>query len=300
MSRILIALVAILSAASCSRPPGPPAAQIDPGLSTMVPPDTILLVSINADALRKTPLYQKYLMQREIPQLDEFGRYTGMDPRKDLWQLLLVSDGKHNVLFGRGNFGDDMETHLIRDGAAMVPYKAYHLVGNQEGSVVFFNSSTAAVGNVESLKALIDARGMSSGPPQAIVQRMKEIPGDSQVWAVYTGGGVKLPFALQGNLANVDKVLESVQDAEMHLDARNGIQGGVVLYAANDEASKKLNETLRGLIGFGRLSVPSNAPDLVQFFDGLKPSQDGPKVNLKIEESEQLLEKFLSQSPLAR
>src|SRR5262249_26239121 len=150
----------------------------------------------------------------------------------------------------RGNFGSDMETKLQRDGAQVVPYKMYHLIGREEGSVVFFSSSTAAVGNVESLKAFLDARGKSNGMPASMAAKMKEIPAASQIWAVYTGGGVRLPFDLQGNFANADRVIQSVQTAAFNLDLRDGAKGLLRMSTAGDEPGKKLNEMIRGLVGF--------------------------------------------------
>src|SRR5260370_23028551 len=111
-----------------------------------MPSDSVLAVAVHLDKLRKTPVYEKYLANRSFPELDRMARFTGMDPRKDLWQLLFLSDGKHNVLLGRGNFADDMELKLQREGAQRIGYKSYYLVGADEAAVVFFNSTTAAVG----------------------------------------------------------------------------------------------------------------------------------------------------------
>lgn len=285
-----VLLVSIM--ASCAKPGSSPA-KVDPALLSMIPPDTILLAAVDADGLRKTQLYQKQLGQRDYPQLDEFSRYTGMDPRKDLWELLFVSDGKHNVLLGRGRFREDMESHLQGQGAQVIPYKMYHLVAKDGGAVVFLSGSTAAVGEVESLKALLDARGKTNGPPAAIAEQMKTIPASSQIWIVYTGGGAKLPFDLKGNLGNADRVAQSVQTATLFFDVSNGVKGQARLLTPAEADGKKLNETIRGLIGFGRLSVPSNKPDLVRLFDGLQVTQEGTKVTLNIDVAQDLIEEFL-------
>src|SRR5438105_3424609 len=196
---VSVSLLVLLSSCAAPKPTG---AQIDPALSILIPPDTVIAIAVHADKLRMTSVYQKYLADRSFPQLDNMAHLTGMDPRKDLWQLLFLSDAKHNVVLGRGNFGDDMELKLEREGAKRIGYKSYYLIGTDEGAVVFFSSTTAAVGNVESLKALLDARGKSKGPPAAMAERMKEIPADAQVWAAYIGGSIRVPFPLPGNLAN--------------------------------------------------------------------------------------------------
>src|SRR5262249_11977969 len=149
---------------SCTKPKPLPA-EIDPALSILIPPDTTMLLLVNIDALKKTSMYQKYLAPRNWTQLDDLAKFTGVDPRKDLWQILLLSDGKHSWMLARGDFQSDMETHLEKNGAHITMYKAYHLIGDDQASVVFFNTSAAALGNVDSLKALLDARGKAQGPP---------------------------------------------------------------------------------------------------------------------------------------
>src|SRR5262249_10550053 len=156
--------------------------------SILIPPDTTMLLLVNIDALKKTSMYQKYLAQRSWPQLDDLAKFTGVDPRKDLWQVLLLSDGKHSVMLARGDFQSDMESHLEKNGAHITMYKAYHLIGDEQASVVFFNTSAAAVGSVDSLKALLDSRGKANGPTSAIAAQMKQVPADSQIWGAYVGG----------------------------------------------------------------------------------------------------------------
>ncbi|MGH9665972.1 MAG: hypothetical protein ACRD9L_16220, partial [Bryobacteraceae bacterium] len=60
----------------------PPTARIDPGLASFVPPDTLVLMETRLDSLRSTAVYRKYLGAQILPQLDEFARGTGIDPRK--------------------------------------------------------------------------------------------------------------------------------------------------------------------------------------------------------------------------
>ena len=86
-------LVLAMLLAGCSRPK-PTTAQVDPALSTLIPADTTMVVAANLDSLKKTALYHKYLENRVIPQLDQLGKFTGIDPRKDLW---IVPGGNHRL-----------------------------------------------------------------------------------------------------------------------------------------------------------------------------------------------------------
>ena len=67
--------VALLLSLSCARKPaaGP---KIDPALATLIPNDTTILVGTRLEALERTPVYQKYLAERDFPQVDEFAKQT--------------------------------------------------------------------------------------------------------------------------------------------------------------------------------------------------------------------------------
>jgi hypothetical protein len=266
--------------------------QVDPGLSILIPPDTTTVIALNADKLRETDLYKKHLGGRSLPPLDELGKFTGIDVRKDLWQLLFLSDGKRSVVLARGKYADDMESKLERDGAKVIGHKMYHIVGRDDASVIFFNSTTAAVGSVESLRALIDTRGQTNGPPAAIAQRMKEIPKDVQIWGVSIAG--PLPsMGLPGNLANVDTLLSLVNSGYFYFDVRSGLKGLTRFVTGNDADGKRVNDALRGFIGLGRLMTPPDQPDMLHIFDGLQVTQQAQQVDLKIDVPPDLTDKLL-------
>src|SRR5262249_44503152 len=149
-------------------------------------------------------------------------------------------------------------------------------------------TSAAALGNVESLKALLDARGKANGPPGAISAEMKQVPPDSQIWGAYVGGHASLPFNLQGNMANLDRMAQSVDTALIYFDLRDGVKGLAHFNTGGskqpDADAKQLGDALKGLIGLGRLAVRQDQKDLIILLDGLHVTQDEKSVSLKIEE----------------
>jgi hypothetical protein len=279
--------VALAMLAGCARPK-PPGVQIDPALSILVPPDTTLIVGVRLDALRQTPLFQKYAAGAAFPALDELVRLTGVDPRKDAWELLFVSDGANSALLGRGNFAADMESKLERDGAKVIPHRMYHIVDAGPSSVVFLNSTTAAVGGVSSLRALLETRGRTKGPPPAIAERMKDIPAEVQLWAISLAATRGLPVpAGRGSLAL------PVESGLAYLDFRDGAKGVARAASSTEENAKELHDGLKGLIGFGRLSSPADQPDLLRAWDGFEVSREGKVVSVNIQESAELAEKLI-------
>jgi hypothetical protein len=133
---------------------------IDPSLESLVPADTVFVVGANLDAIRDTPVYQKLLSRMPLPQLDEFTRRTGLDPRKDLEQVLSCSNGKTGLLMARGKFRpQEVEPRLEANGAKPFAYKKYKLFGDERAAILFLNASTAIGGPAPELRSIVDQTG---------------------------------------------------------------------------------------------------------------------------------------------
>jgi len=265
--------------------------KIDPALATLIPEDTTLVVGTRLEALERTPVYQKYLADRKFPQVEEFAKQTGLDPKKDLWELLFVSDGKNNVLLGRGKFANEMEPRLEKGGAKRFGYKGYNLIGDEKRAVVFISSTTAAMGATDSLRFLLDQRGASKGPPPALTALMKDIPPDAQFWTAYAGGPFDL--ALPGNLANITKLVGSIQTGSLYFDLRTGLNGVAFGECSTDQAAEEVQGALKAFIGLGRLNTPANQPEMQAAWDGLRVTLQDKRVRLYIDVPQNVLDQFL-------
>lgn len=284
---------AALLVSACRQKPAQ--VQIDPSLAMLVPPDTVLMVGAKLDALVKTPVYQKNFGEKQFPQIEQFAERTGIDPRKDLWELLYVFNGHEGVLLGRGKFADEMmEPELKKEGVARFGYKGFKMLGNERDAVLFVNSTTAAAGSIAALHALIDERDRSHGAPPALAPLLAQIPPTAQFWSVYAGGPVQLPFDADSNLGNLNKLLGSVQNGSVYFDLRNGMSGVASANCADAAGAQQVSGALKALIGFGRLSVPKNQPDLAQIYDSLRVTEEAQRVKLYIDVPQNLVDNFLS------
>jgi len=283
-------LCAVLLFTGCARKSavGP---KIDLALETLVPDDTTLLVGTRLEALERTPVYQKYLGGRNFPQIEEFARQTGLDPKKDLWELLFVSDGKHNVLLGRGKFANEMEPRLEKEGVTRFGYKGYNLLGDEKAAVVFINTTTAAIGPTESLRFLIDQRGTSKGPSAALTALMKNIPPEAQFWAVYAGGAFDL--GLGGNLANVTKLVGSIESGSVYFDLRTGLNGVAMGDCSTDQSAEDVEGALKAFIGLGRLNTPPNEKELLAAFDGMRITLQDKRIRLYMDVPQDAVDQFI-------
>jgi hypothetical protein len=79
----------------------PSSVEVDPALAALVPSDTVSLTGVKLDALRATPLYQKWI----APSIARFPKQDGVDLQKDVSELLAISNGKETMVFAKGKSG---------------------------------------------------------------------------------------------------------------------------------------------------------------------------------------------------
>jgi hypothetical protein len=285
----MIAGAVVLSGCAGTQPAA--GAKVDPALLTLVPADTSLMAGLRAEALEKTPVYQQVLSNLRLAQIDDFMNATGLKARKDLWELLFVSNGRQSVVIGRGKFADEAEPELRRKGAERFGYKGFNLVGDERSAVALISPSTAAMGETVALKWLLDQHEKSNGPSSAMMALLKDISPDAQIWAAYGGGGLVLP--LEGNLANANRVLGSLNSGTAYFDFRNGLNGLASGLCSNDQTAQDVQGALQALLSLGRLSAPANQPDIGKLFDNIRVTRDSRVVKVSVEEPQELVQQFL-------
>lgn len=287
MRRVAVLLAVLLACCSHAPVAGP---KIDPALSMVIPADTVLLVGTRLEAIEKTDVYKKYLANRSIPQLDAFAKETRVDPRKELWELLYISNGKQGALLGRGKFSDDGEPRMPKGGLNRFSYKGYNFIGDERTAVLLLSPTSVGFGDTPELRAFIDAKEKSTGPAPAMAELLKDIPPDSQVWAAYRGGPIQLPFDAKGNLSNITRAVGLIQSGTVYLDLSMGIKGLVTGSSGNEQDAGQLESALKAGVGFGRLSTSPKQPQLQRIWDGLTVTREVRVVKLHIDEPEELVE----------
>jgi len=293
--RCLLALLC-LAMAGCG-PAQTSAVRIDPALAALVPADAILLAGVRLDALRSTPLYKSALAQRPLPGLDDLARRTGVDPRQDLSEVLVVSGGVNTAILARGKFAaQGGEPRIDLPGAKRTLYKGYTLIGNEEGAVAFMNASVVVAGRPAAVRAIIDARGRSSGVPPALKSKVGEIPAASQLWLAATGGFNQFAKAApqSGNFANAARIFSMLESVTAWADLRSGLQLSASGLCRTDQDARTLSAALRGLVGLGRLSAPPEQPDLLRVYDAIQVDQQQRSLRLSVNLPQDLLDKAVA------
>ncbi len=288
--------LALMIAACRLQQPSTGAIHIDPSLERLVPSDTIFILGADLDAIRRTATYQKNSRILDLPRLDEFARQTGIDPRKDLSEILSVSNGKGGALLARGNFNQaDLERRLKNQGASVIDYQGVKLFGDGRNAVAFLPPRTAAAGSTPLLKSIVDTRGLQSMPP-ALAARIRSIPGGSQLWAAFIGGvqGLNFTIPANSNLGGIVRVFKGIDSATLGIDVRKGFDLNAEAICNTAADARRLHDALKGIVGLGRLSTPDNRPDLLKLYDLIKVDQAQTHVSVTAHIPPDLVDKFLS------
>ena len=289
--RYLRTFLLLLAALTACHSAGTGRTSIDATLAAVLPSDATMLAGIRMDAVRATPLFQNLVATRSLPLLDDFARETGFDPRRDVRELLIASNGKDLLVTARGAFKESAAAGLTKQS-----YRGVTLYTRDEHGLAFLDASTAVAGTLPAVKAALDRykSGDHSGPAE-LLSRARQIPAQNQLWSVSNGFENLLSAAIPetGNAANAARILRSLENMTVAVDLRAGINGYLTGICRTGQDAKNLGDTARGLIGLGRLSVPEKQPELLRLWDGIKVDQQQRTVTITVAVPEDLLEKLL-------
>jgi hypothetical protein len=295
-SVFLLAVLACLMLSGCL-PKKSVSLHVSPTLEALVPSDTVVVLGVNLASIGATPIYQKLITRVPLPQLDRFTQETGLDPRKDLSEFLVCSNGKNALLLVRGKFRvPDLQARFKSKGIAPSNYKGHALFGDDRAVITLLDDSTAAAGSPAALHSLIDQAGSKGGglPPE-LRDLLRTLPEDDQLYAALTGGleNLNLPLPREGNLGNILDALRSVDSATLGLNLSKGMDAVAVVNCKTERDAKFVHDLVRGLVGFGRLNTPDNKPDLLKLYDAIHVTQQQSQTNLTADVPQELADHFL-------
>jgi hypothetical protein len=253
--------------------------RVDPALALLVPGDTILAAGIRMNELRATALYAKLISQKRLSELDDFASQTHFDPRKDVNELLVASNGEVSVVLARGSF------HVqAPEGLTKSDYKGVTVYGKGDGAYAILDAATAVAGPEAGVRKVIDQKLGGQRGARALLDRARSLAGTGQIWLVADGWGT-LPDRLSkdgGNLSNLSRFFRGIEKASGIVDLRSGIVAHLTGDCRNEQDAKNLGDAARGLVGLGRLSVPEGKPEMLRLFDGIKVEQNQSAIQVNV------------------
>jgi len=75
-------------------------ARVDAALAPLVPSSTLALACLRLDKMHDTPFYRSMSRQADITMIESIQSQTGLDPRKDIWEIVFAYRGTAGAPLG--------------------------------------------------------------------------------------------------------------------------------------------------------------------------------------------------------
>jgi hypothetical protein len=168
----------------------------DPILLNLVMPDATVIAGVNVQQAEGTQFGLLILnqMQTQNGQMEKLVTLTGFDPRKDVRELLVASNGgpqaKVGLALARGTFDIGMITAAATlAGVATETYNGVTILEDpkqKEAGIAFLDSTTVIAGDVASVKGAIDRQKLAQPLPAALLVKINQWSTSQDAWALTT------------------------------------------------------------------------------------------------------------------
>lgn len=298
----LVILSALVIAASCHNPTAT-GVSVDSALRPLIPPDTTALAAVDLDKLKDSAFYQRHQRELNATFLDAISERVGLDPRRDLADILIAWNGKQPVVVARGRFSTDtLEPRLASLGMRRTRYKSYTLFGDDRGAIAFVMRGIAVAGPLDAVRGELNlASHGRSGVPEDFRTLLAAVPKGDQFWAVSSGemAITQMPMAsdVESALSNIAGYISS---ASMGIGFDSGTHLAAQFNCISGQGAQRVRDALRGGIGLARLTTQDNAWDLLKLYDSIQVSQDQQTIRVNADLSADLTDKLLAHLPQLR
>lgn len=293
------AALAALILTGCQRESA--SARVDAAIAPLIPSNTAVLAGFRLDKLQKTPFYERYVTgERALRFFRDFQQRTGLDPRKDLWELDVAISPDSQIVFARGKFGGQfgLEPRIEMPGMTRLSHKGYPILATKDGGVTFFNTGVAALGPVEQLKRVIDNRDNPAGAPKELLALVGEIPAKAHLWAVSPQLGAMIPQErIEGTMGNFLRMAQTAGEFLFWSDLAEGVDLEANLTYPDEKMAAQVRDALKALIGILRLRTPSDQTELLQAYSNIFPTSEGPRVKVTAKTPFALIDQIVRRMP---
>jgi hypothetical protein len=279
------------------------------------PADTQQVAYSNFAQLRSSPDYpqiRQHILYQQLRGFQEFLRSLGVDPEKDVDEVLLGWRGES--LSGPGSFGvaagrfapDKVREFFTQTRLPVQSYAGYDLFGFGSGVdpadtfFTFFDSSLAAFGRLHDLKALLDARESSAAldANETFRSYEAELDGVSPQWGILTGKAavnVAAPWLSGGKKNTIDMtaILQPVQAVLYRVDWDGGFTTHISLVCKTAESAAGLSQLLNILKSSPALSASGAAPGSTSLLQNLEIRQNASRLELSASGPAEALDQIL-------
>jgi hypothetical protein len=263
------------------------------------PSDTQAVFGMNVKKFIASPVYalvmQKY--EQEIgKELAEITAKTGVDPRSDIDYIIGASRPAQQkgagVVIAVGTFKQDSIINFIysqRTPSQGTPLKVDYNgatvlmipeANKLEGGIAFLSDSEIALGDLESLRAVLDVRYGKAGSiskDSALSELLARVGSDEMFW--FAGDATVLSKVPAGTpLVPNLSVIQGVFGA---LNLSSPINGKITVVARDEASAKQLADFARGLVALGNLAGGQN-PEIAALARGFQITQAASQLEISL------------------
>lgn len=296
MRYFLPAVVAVLTIAAACTKPGATGVSVNSALRPFIPPDTKALGAADLDRFKESDFYKRHRGELNIPLLDAISERVGVDPRRDVSDVLIAWNGKSPAVVARGRFkAEALEPKFDSLGMRRIRYKSYTLFGNGQDALAFGKHDVFIAGPLAAVRSELDlAASRDGGVPDELRPLLEVIPKGDQFWAVNRGqlpiGEMRLPSEIDSALSNL---VDDIGAATIGVGFDSGTHVTAQFICVSDEGAKRVRDALRGGIGLARLTTRDNELDMLRLWDSIQVSQDQQTIRVNADLSASLTDKLL-------
>lgn len=257
--------------------------KVDNVLVRMVPPAATALAGAQIEAVIATPLYARLVNRQASEMFDKFAAETGFDPRRDVREVLFATTAKGSVLLARGHFNPKQKP---LEHAATVRHGIYNIWISGDNGLCILDSTLAAAGKLAVVETALDEwTNGSHTAARPLLARIKPYDPAAQIWAVSNGVSTLLSSSLPGRGSGLDlaTLFRGLTDTWLQASFAGGLKFEAHGTASTLKDAQALRDAAKGAIGFGRLNVPEDQPDLLPVFDGITVDQQDRAIAIHID-----------------
>lgn len=268
-----------------------------------LPADTQAVFGINVQKLLASDVYREMMAKHEqemAADLNEFITRTGVDPRRDVDYI--IGAGRHTqtrgggIIIAVGRFNPATITDFIN--SKTTPIKVDYLnatvlmmpeTNKLEKGIAFLRGGEIALGDLESLKAVLDVNNGTPGlrPDSSLRTLLAKIGSQEMFWfagdaTVLSRVPANTPFTSQ---------ISAIQSVYGSLNLGKPISGKVSVTAKDPTAATQLGDLARGFLALGNLASGQN-PDLAELTRGVQITQNDNQIDVAITLPYELLQKI--------
>ena len=253
-------------------------------------------------ALPQYPLIHQHLLSPQLRNLETFLKSAGMDPEKNVDELVLgwrgqVQDQTRFFGMAEGRFDPGkMQDYYVKSQLPVQTYGGYDLYAFGSGAsqsglfFTFFDYSTAAFGELADIKALVDVKNgqrVAIGSNDDFRAWEGNLEGIAPQWGIATGqaaGNLAIPWLTGGGKGQLDPnlVFAAVKAVLYRVTWNSGVVAHLSVMCQNLEAANGIGQLLTMLKNSQATVVQKNSlgPALAQVLQNLTIAVDGSQVNL--------------------